>query len=274
MNKLDSLLIGIPADLARQIREEVEQIARAVIEACAKWQPIETAPRDNKAMLFLASFVDGKLQSFDYDGIWDSETDGWENGNNISYFWASAMGLVEEPTHWMYQPVWFDSLPLSDLVAALPKAEPVDATDDAYLQGTCTENECVLCRTPRYARLKGMHHSGIPYPKAAPVAQPATWISALIKDWKLTDRLIDSAWAAMQLEKAVAAPVAQPDDYSKVPMGPVGVTYPAQPDAEEVRDLLERLRLYTYPGPHVRHDLSGLRAEIDALLAKLGGSRE
>lgn len=76
-----------------------------------RWQPIETAPRDNKTPLLLARFTaDGKLQSFDFDGIWDHETDGWENGDNISYFWASAFGTVEEPTHWMYQPGWFTSV--------------------------------------------------------------------------------------------------------------------------------------------------------------------
>lgn len=75
-----------------------------------RWRPIEEAPHDNKVPLFLARFVDGKLQSFDSGGLWDYETDGWEHGNNRSYFWASDMGLVEEPSHWMFQPEWFSAL--------------------------------------------------------------------------------------------------------------------------------------------------------------------
>ena len=83
----------------------------------SEWQPIETAPKDNKVPLFLARFnEDGTIQSFDYDGIWESDYESWEMPQ-VYYFWASANGNVEEPTHWMLQPEWFVR------IAAAPKPE-------------------------------------------------------------------------------------------------------------------------------------------------------
>jgi hypothetical protein len=37
-----------------------------------------------------------------------------------------------------------------------------DNPEQAYLAGSCTENECQLCSTPSYARQYGMKHAGIP----------------------------------------------------------------------------------------------------------------
>lgn len=74
------------------------------------WQPIETAPRDNKAPLLLAQFnEDGTLQSFDYNGSWASDRESWEIPQ-VYYYWETEKGNVEEPTHWMYQPDWFAML--------------------------------------------------------------------------------------------------------------------------------------------------------------------
>lgn len=99
--------------LVDDLRAAIAEAERAVPE----WQPIETAPKDNKIPLFLARFnEDGTLQSFDYDGIWDSDYESWEIPQ-VYYFWASANGNVEEPTHWMSQPEWFDR------IAAAPKPE-------------------------------------------------------------------------------------------------------------------------------------------------------
>lgn len=68
-----------------------------------KWQPIETAPRDNKRPLYLAAFNDkGEMCSIDFDGAWESESESWEIPQ-VYYFWKSAYGTVEEPTHWAYQ---------------------------------------------------------------------------------------------------------------------------------------------------------------------------
>lgn len=75
------------------------------------WQPIETAPKDNKRPLWLARFNDdGTMQSFDYNGSWERESESWEMPG-VYYFWASENGNVEEPTHWMYQPAGFSVLP-------------------------------------------------------------------------------------------------------------------------------------------------------------------
>ena len=68
------------------------------------WQPIETAPKDNCRPLYLASFNSdtGELMALDWDGSWESESESWEIPQ-IYYYWASANGSVEEPTHWAYQ---------------------------------------------------------------------------------------------------------------------------------------------------------------------------
>jgi hypothetical protein len=71
------------------------------------WQPIETAPKDNKRPLWLARFNDdGTMQSFDYNGSWESESESWEMPQ-VYYYWASESGNVEEPSHWAYQPEGF-----------------------------------------------------------------------------------------------------------------------------------------------------------------------
>ena len=103
---IDAARESIKLEELATLREKLK-VAKGALE----WNPIETAPRNNKAPLLLARFSDsGELKQFDFDGMWDSETDGWENGNNISYYWSSAFGYVEEPTHWMQQPSWFAAL--------------------------------------------------------------------------------------------------------------------------------------------------------------------
>lgn len=94
---------------------EVERL-RAENEALRKdaeqytWQPIETAPKDNQRPLLLADFdAAGRLKALDYDGAWRCERESWEIPQ-VYYYWSSAWGYVEEPTHWMYQPEWFATL--------------------------------------------------------------------------------------------------------------------------------------------------------------------
>jgi hypothetical protein len=67
------------------------------------WQPIESAPKDNKRPLYLAKFNEiGKLIDLDFDGGWEY----WESYGGLRHVngwtWVSANGL-EEPTHWAYQ---------------------------------------------------------------------------------------------------------------------------------------------------------------------------
>ena len=67
------------------------------------WQPIETAPRDNKKLLYLARFdEDGKLVELDFDGSWEYWEESWEMQHINGYCWMSNGG-IEEPTHWAYQ---------------------------------------------------------------------------------------------------------------------------------------------------------------------------
>lgn len=66
------------------------------------FQPILTAPKDNKRLLYLARFSEaGDLVELDFDGIWHSESESHEIPQ-VHHFWASASG-IEEPTHWAYQ---------------------------------------------------------------------------------------------------------------------------------------------------------------------------
>ena len=68
----------------------------------ATWQPIASAPRDNKRLLYLARFNDdGTIQELDYDGAWVSDSESWEIPE-VYYYWGSANG-IQEPTHWAYQ---------------------------------------------------------------------------------------------------------------------------------------------------------------------------
>lgn len=74
----------------------------APVQGAVDWQPIETAPKDNKRPLYLARFNDkGELVELDFDGSWESESESWELPQ-VYYYWASASG-IEEPTHWAYQ---------------------------------------------------------------------------------------------------------------------------------------------------------------------------
>lgn len=67
------------------------------------WKPIETAPHDNKRLLYLARFdEDGKLAELDFDGVWEYWEESWELSHINGYTWVSANG-IEEPTHWAYQ---------------------------------------------------------------------------------------------------------------------------------------------------------------------------
>lgn len=91
------------------------------------WQPIEAAPKDNKCPLFLARFNDdGTIQSFDYNGSWECESESWETPE-VYYFWASENGNVEEPTHWMYQPDGFS-------VLSGAQTQPAPSVPDGWLR--------------------------------------------------------------------------------------------------------------------------------------------
>ncbi|MCY1206582.1 hypothetical protein D9M72_181550 [compost metagenome] len=93
------LTLDIGLDLGAQL--EVKELApRAAIGG---WQPIETAPRDNARLLYLARFDDkGLLQELDFDGIWEYWEESWELSHINGWCWMSAKG-IEEPTHWAYQ---------------------------------------------------------------------------------------------------------------------------------------------------------------------------
>jgi hypothetical protein len=66
------------------------------------WRPIDTAPRDNGRLLYLARFdAAGVLRELDHDGGWEVGRESAELPEPYGY-WASNRG-IEEPTHWAYQ---------------------------------------------------------------------------------------------------------------------------------------------------------------------------
>ena len=71
-------------------------------QATMLWQPIETAPKDNKRPLYLAKFSDGELIELDFNGSWEYWSESWELSHINGYCWFSENG-IEEPTHWAYQ---------------------------------------------------------------------------------------------------------------------------------------------------------------------------
>jgi hypothetical protein len=96
------------------------------------WQPIETAPRDNKRPLLLASFDDrGVLSNVDFNGSWECESESWERPQEY-YFWDSANGMADEPTHWAYQPEGFAQLTKEP---AVPQAEQWSGYDEGHRAG-------------------------------------------------------------------------------------------------------------------------------------------
>lgn len=88
-------------EAAPWVCDEIAALEQRLAEA--GWQPIETAPKDNKRPLYLAQFDEkGTLIDIDFDCTWESEIESWEAPNRY-YYWASAHGNIEEPTHWAYQ---------------------------------------------------------------------------------------------------------------------------------------------------------------------------
>ena len=81
--------------LSRQLQKQ--------LDASSKWQPIETAPKDNQVPLYLARFnAEGELLELDWDGVWEYWQESVEMSHINGYSWMSARG-IEEPTHWAYQ---------------------------------------------------------------------------------------------------------------------------------------------------------------------------
>jgi hypothetical protein len=84
-------------DWRATMRVAIESISPAKLP----WQPIDTAPKDNKRPLYLARIVGDELKELDFNGSWESESESWEMPE-IYHYWASENG-IEYPTHWAYQ---------------------------------------------------------------------------------------------------------------------------------------------------------------------------
>ena len=109
-------LIPMLAQAADELDAADQKKAIAVAEAFSRghdaawqtasitgWQPIETAPKDNSRVLYLARFSEsGELAEIDYDGVWEFWQESYEMPHICGYDWCSASG-IEEPTHWAYQ---------------------------------------------------------------------------------------------------------------------------------------------------------------------------
>ena len=82
------------------------------------WQTIETAPKDNARLLYLARIdKDGEMLEIDFDGVWQYWQESWEMPHINGYEWEAAQG-IEEPTHWAYQ-----DAPIPTLISQAVEAE-------------------------------------------------------------------------------------------------------------------------------------------------------
>lgn len=85
------------------VHEYANALWKLARERVVKWQPIATAPKDNKRLLYLAYIgADGKMLHLDFDGVWEYWEESWEMAHINGWTWCSANG-IEDPTHWAYQ---------------------------------------------------------------------------------------------------------------------------------------------------------------------------
>lgn len=92
---------------SRNIKDENETLCEKLkpyeSTTATGWQPIETAPTDNKRLLYLARFdEDNNLIELDFNGGWEYWEESWEMPHINGYCWVSQNG-IENPTHWAYQ---------------------------------------------------------------------------------------------------------------------------------------------------------------------------
>lgn len=64
----------------------------------SEWQPIETAPKDRKAILVYCS-----ERKNTYTAIW-GKVGGFWNEDGWAHFGGNNNGMYEKPTHWMPLP--------------------------------------------------------------------------------------------------------------------------------------------------------------------------
>lgn len=107
------------------------------------WEPIATAPRDNKRPLYLARINEnGKLLEIDFDGGWEFWQESYEMPHICGWGWCSANG-IEEPTHWAFQDAQLPSVPQPDYKAqrdALLEALEEETDAVQRLMNWCVKN--------------------------------------------------------------------------------------------------------------------------------------
>lgn len=150
------------------------------------WQPIETAPTDNKRPLYLARFNDdGKLLELGFDGIWEYDSgDGWEH-NNGGHYWQSSGALFEcdQPTHWAYQD---KPLPAAPVVAVEPVAEvpPLDVVTQIIHAGFARHGYRKGTKEG-IAFYRGTQFEPSPPPAAIAVPEGMALVPRMPPDWAL-----------------------------------------------------------------------------------------
>jgi hypothetical protein len=89
--------------LSHRICEQLNALSPPSDGGVGGWQEIETAPRDGTKIIIASISRDGTIEDIDFDAFWTSERESWEMPQ-VYFYWASAYGRVEEPTHWMPLP--------------------------------------------------------------------------------------------------------------------------------------------------------------------------
>ena len=146
-DQVDAAITACREALAQPVGERGKPVA---------WQPIETAPKDNKQRLYLARFDEtGRLAELDFDGLWGYWQESWEMSHINGYCWMSANG-IEEPTHWAYQD---EPLPTTPQPAAQPAGEQQEPVAWQPIETAPKDGTLIVARGNNHGNEElGQHH--------------------------------------------------------------------------------------------------------------------
>jgi hypothetical protein len=99
----DEISAALREALQEHTLQTLSDFHQEVEQEPVAWQPINTAPRDNKRSLYLARFDEaGRMVELDFNGGWEFCEESRELSHINGWDWFSNSGL-EDPTHWAYQ---------------------------------------------------------------------------------------------------------------------------------------------------------------------------
>lgn len=105
LNALAMLLVNahfakydIISVVAAALQEIAERVTPQLLPEVT-WMPIETAPKNGEQRIMIAHISNGDVTDIDFDAVFAEDRESWEIPEPY-WYWKSAFGRVEEPTHW------------------------------------------------------------------------------------------------------------------------------------------------------------------------------